>query len=67
MEKQGKRYTEIVNKDREGRTFAKSDLVWVHLCKERYAPRVYGGMDDPKFEEKFSSIRGVSYGFERPR
>ncbi|RDY03779.1 hypothetical protein CR513_12597, partial [Mucuna pruriens] len=36
MEKQGKRYAKRVNKDTEGRTFAKGDLVWVHLCKERF-------------------------------
>ncbi|RDX96667.1 hypothetical protein CR513_20641, partial [Mucuna pruriens] len=36
MKKQGKRYVDRVNSDKEGRTFTEGDLGWVHLQKERF-------------------------------
>ncbi|RDY08349.1 hypothetical protein CR513_07436, partial [Mucuna pruriens] len=36
LERQGKRYVERVNTDKEGRVYAKGDLVWIHLQKERF-------------------------------
>ncbi|RDY14585.1 Retrovirus-related Pol polyprotein from transposon 17.6, partial [Mucuna pruriens] len=36
MERQGKRYDKRVNRDKEEKVFAKGDLVWVHIQKERF-------------------------------
>ncbi|RDX79857.1 hypothetical protein CR513_39665, partial [Mucuna pruriens] len=47
IERQGKRYAERANMDKEERVFEERDLVWVHIRKERF-----GRLE---FEDKFFS------------